>query len=150
LVFISLFYLAKPNATLKGNKPTAVAVGGVSGFLTGLIGTGGAVRAAGLAGFELSKGTFIATSAAIDFGNDASRSIVYLAKGYLHPEHYLLIPFLLGAALAGSWFGKQAVDRLNPETFRKLVIILVLLIGLYSVLKGTGIIHWVFGLVVGS
>src|SRR5690349_23676943 len=40
-----------------------------------------------------SKNVFIATSAAIDFFVDFSRTIVYLRNGYYKPSHLIYFPF---------------------------------------------------------
>src|SRR5215467_13310705 len=83
LIGFSVFLLCKPTASISATKLNAISAGGVAGFLAGLIGTGGAVRGLALAAFNLEKGNFVATSAAIDFGVDFSRMIVYLRNGYL-------------------------------------------------------------------
>ena len=59
LVAISLLFLLRPNLTLTPGTKTAVVGGGISGFLAGIVGTGGAIRGLALASFQLGKEAFI-------------------------------------------------------------------------------------------
>ena len=129
LIAFSLFFLLKPAVRLSPNAFNAIAGGGVAGFLAGLIGTGGAIRGSVLAAFDLEKNVFVATSAAIDSGVDFSRMIVYLRSDYLTSASYWYIPGLLAVAFAGSFVGKVALNKIKQESFRKIVLILILLIG---------------------
>jgi uncharacterized membrane protein YfcA len=130
LIAFSLFFLFKPAVRLSPNAFNAIAGGGIAGFLAGLIGTGGAIRGLVLAAFDLEKNVFVATSAAIDSGVDFSRMIVYLRSGYLASGSYWYIPGLLAVAFAGSFVGKVALDKIKQDSFRKVVLALIFLIGL--------------------
>jgi len=129
LIAFSLFLFFRPAVKLSQNAFNAVACGGVAGFLAGLIGTGGAIRGLALAAFDLEKGTFVATSAAIDSGVDFSRMVVYLRNGFLTPEFYWYVPGLLAVAFAGSYIGKLALNKLEQKSFRKIVLLLIFVIG---------------------
>ncbi|MFN0274907.1 MAG: sulfite exporter TauE/SafE family protein [Chitinophagales bacterium] len=135
LVAASVFLLIKPDFTLKPTIRSSVAGGSAAGFLAGLIGTGGAIRGLSLAAFNLEKSAFIATSAAIDFGVDLSRSVVYISNGYFKKGHLWLLPFLLIIAFLGSWLGKILLKKVEHEKFKKFVLILILLIGVTMFLK---------------
>ncbi len=135
LILFSTFLLLKPLFRLTANKRNTIVSGSVAGFLAGLIGTGGAIRAMGLAAFDLEKSTFVATSAAIDLGVDLSRSVIYIYNGYLKAEYYFLIPILLAIAVLGSWIGKKILDKVSQDNFKKMVLILLFLIGVTQVLK---------------
>jgi uncharacterized protein len=100
---------------LSQNAFNAITAGGIAGFLAGLIGTGGAIRGLALAAFDLEKGNFVATSAAIDSGVDFSRMIVYLRSGYLTPDFYWYIFGLLAVAFAGSYVGKLALNKIEQK-----------------------------------
>lgn len=86
--------------------------GVISGFMAGLIGTGGAIRGITLAAFGLEKDIFIATSALIDLGVDTSRAVVYILQGYFQQEHIVFIPFLIIIAILGSYLGKKILGYL--------------------------------------
>lgn len=129
LIVFSLFFLFRPATRLSQSAANAITAGGVAGFLAGLIGTGGAVRGLALAAFDLEKGTFVATSAAIDSGVDFSRMVIYLSNGFLGRDFYWYIPGLLVVAFAGSYAGKVALTRVEQQRFRTIVLLLVFIIG---------------------
>lgn len=112
-------------------------IGGVlSGFIAGLIGTGGAIRSVCLLGFGLIKDAYIGTSALIALVVDATRLPVYLAQHFLPA---VLMPVLAGfvpVAFAGSWVGQRLVRRVSPATFRHIVLVLLFLMGCKLVLDG--------------
>lgn len=135
IVLLSSTMLFFNKINLTPSNINVISGGGLAGFLAGIIGTGGTIRGLVLAAFNLEKNTFIATSATIDFGIDFSRTIVYLNSGYLQPKYYLYIPILIGVAWVGSYIGKKLVDRIPQNTFKKIVLILLLLLGISSILK---------------
>jgi uncharacterized membrane protein YfcA len=98
-------------------------------FSGGLIGTGGAIRGLSLAAFELEKNVFVATSAAIDTGVDFSRMIIYLRSGYLTSQFWY-IPGLFLVAFLGSYVGKILLNKIEQRSFRKIVLLLIFVIGL--------------------
>jgi uncharacterized membrane protein YfcA len=129
LMAFSLFLFLRPLAKLNPSGFNAAAGGGIAGFFAGLIGTGGAIRGLALAAFDLEKNTFVATSAAIDSGVDFSRMIVYLRHNYLAANSYWYIPGLLIVAFAGSYLGKLGLKRIRQESFRKIVLLFIFVIG---------------------
>lgn len=130
LIAFSTFFLLRPKAKLSPRPLNAVTAGGAAGFLAGLIGTGGAIRGLALGAFDLEKNVFVATSAAIDSGVDFSRMIIYLRSGFLAVESFWFIPALLVIAFAGSYTGKLLLNKIQQKSFRKIVLVLVFLIGL--------------------
>lgn len=132
LILFSLFFFLRPATRLSQTPANAVAAGGLAGFLAGLIGTGGAIRGLALAAFDLEKGNFVATSAGIDFGVDFSRMIIYLRNGFLPPGFVWYVLGLLLIAFGGSYVGKIALHKIEQESFRKLVLLLVLVIGVVT------------------
>ncbi|NHQ59673.1 sulfite exporter TauE/SafE family protein [Chlorobium sp. BLA1] len=135
LIAFSLLLYLFPHIALPPSKPNAVIGGGIAGFLAGLIGTGGAIRGLVLAAFNLEKGIFIATSAAIDFGVDISRMVIYLNHSSLELKYFFYIPGLIIIAFAGSWVGKWLLERIPQEKFRKLVLVLIFLIGITTLVQ---------------
>src|SRR5580765_3731175 len=69
-ILFSLFFLWKPDFKIPPTKVNGATGGAIAGFIAGLVGTGGAIRAICLSAFALEKNVFVATSAAIDFGVD--------------------------------------------------------------------------------
>ena len=114
--------------------------GGLSGFLAGLIGTGGTLRGAFLTAFNLPKEKYIATAAAIALAVDITRIPVYFAEGFLSSQYYWYIPLLFIIALAGSFTGRQIVKWVPQKKFNKIVLFAILLVGLKF------INDWIIGL----
>jgi hypothetical protein len=127
LLMVSFIMMFSQRFVIQKTKMNLVLGGSISGFLAGLLGTGGAIRGMTLVAFELEKNSFVATSALIDLGVDASRAGVYIWNGYFAKEYLQLIPFLLVIAVLGSWIGKKILIKTSNENFR--VIVLVVIIG---------------------
>ena len=104
--------------------------GSLSGFLAGLIGTGGALRGAFLTAFGLPKEKYIATAAAIALAVDITRIPVYVSQGFLDPALYWMLPVLFVIAMCGSFIGKRIVAHIPGAVFRRVVLAAILLIGL--------------------
>lgn len=122
---LALFILYYRNKTLKRTDGNLIWSGIGSGFLAGLIGTGGSLRGLALSAFNLEKEVFIFTSAAIDLGVDSTRSIVYIFNGFIDNEGLLVLPFLVLVSFVGNWFGKKIVDKLSNTNFKILVLITI-------------------------
>jgi len=135
LILFSVFMMTYPSFKVSTTRVSAITGGTAAGFLAGLIGTGGAIRGMSLAAFNLEKNTFIATSAAIDFFVDASRTVVYFANGYFDMKYLVYIPFLFAAAFLGSYAGKILLKKISQENFRRIVLVLLLMIGITMVIK---------------
>lgn len=135
LIGFGVITLRKNKFQMKSSNSNLIIGGISSGFLTGLIGTGGAIRGAALATFNLPKATFVATSAAVDLAVDVGRTLIYLSKGYLTPQYYVYVPLVLVISILGSLFAKAILNRIPQEQFRKIVTYAILVIGIYTVYK---------------
>lgn len=135
-IFFAILFLWKPDLRLKANNANAITGGGIAGFLAGFIGTGGAIRAVTLTSFGLEKNVFIATSAAIDFGVDLSRSVVYVQQGYVQGQYWWYLPGLILIAFVGSYIGKKLLNSVSQDLFRKIVLVFILLTGILMAGKG--------------
>lgn len=136
LIVFSATAFLKPDMKIPSTKKNLVAGGSVSGFLAGLIGTGGALRASFLTGLKLDKFTYIATVASIALVTDATRIPVYVSQGFLLEQYYWYIPILIGIAVLGSYIGKKIVNKINNELFRKVVAIAIILASIKFVTDG--------------
>ncbi len=130
LVVFSSLSLASIRLTLKVNRKNMVFGGAISGFISGLIGTGGPSRTAFLTAFDIKKVSYLGTSAIIALVVDAARIPIYLKNGFLPSQYYLFVPILFVLAIFASFVAKQVVDKLPQKTFKKLVLIAVLLAGI--------------------
>jgi uncharacterized protein len=135
LVVISLLFLIFDELKFKPNISNSIIGGSISGFLAGIMGTGGAIRGITLASFGLQKSVFIATSAFIDLGVDLSRGFVYFSNGYIHKHDLIYILLLIGVGFVGSYIGKRLLQYISEAYFKKIVLYLILIIGLFLILK---------------
>lgn len=133
LLITSILFLLKPESKVKPTKSYAFAGGTISGFIAGLIGTGGAIRGLALSAFSMSTNAFIATSALIDLGIDSSRTLIYFWNGYITWSTVYLLPILLLVSIIGTYLGKLVLDKLPQSYFKHLVLILIMVTG-FSIL----------------
>lgn len=130
LIGLSVLLLLYENINWKMNLKNNLIGGSVSGFLAGIIGTGGAIRGLLLTSFKLPIHTFIATSALIDLLVDSSRTIVYGLNGFIHVHDLFLLPWLFLTSFIGTWVGKLILNKVDYKKFRTLVLLLILMTGL--------------------
>lgn len=133
LVVFSILMLVKPDWKVSPKPIYSLLGGAISGFLTGLIGSGGAIRGITMTAFQLEKSTFIATNAMIDFLNDVTRTVIYLSMGYLSWDYWIHVLVLFIAAWIGSLLGKWIVLRINQQQFRSIVLILIMVVGMWMI-----------------
>jgi uncharacterized membrane protein YfcA len=122
ILALTVFLITGAGKRMKQSNFNLYMGGILSGFLAGLIGTGGAVRGITLAAFGLEKDVFIATSALIDLGVDSSRAVVYILQGFFTKEHIILLPFLILIAILGSYLGKKILAYLPEKYFHYVVL----------------------------
>lgn len=134
LMVLSVVLLIKPDLKLVPSRETALAGGALSGFLAGFVGTGGAVRGLVLASFHLEKNLLVGTSAAIDFGVDLTRTMVYFKNGFFEKEIWFYVPIMLIASFLGTYIGKILLSRISQQLFKMIVLILVGAMGLLMVI----------------
>ncbi|MGH2664708.1 sulfite exporter TauE/SafE family protein [Flavobacterium sp.] len=135
LVLLSIYLLYNFNKTIKQTNTNLYLGGTMSGFLAGLVGTGGAIRGITLTAFHLPKDIFIATSALIDLGVDSSRAIVYISNGYFSKEFLILIPFLIGISFIGSYLGKIILKHTSEIAFKYIVLVTIILTSVFQTIK---------------
>lgn len=132
LISLSLLFLIKDKFIIPPKFNQTVIGGALSGFSAGLIGTGGAIRGITMAAFNLEKSVFVATSAAIDMMIDLSRTVVYFGNGFITKDILWYIPFLFVIGFLGSWLGQMFLNRISQDYFKRIALVLILLIGVFS------------------
>jgi uncharacterized membrane protein YfcA len=135
LVILAIYLIINFNKKLEMSDRNLYIGGLLSGFLAGLVGTGGAIRGITLAAFNFSKDVFIATSALIDLGVDFSRAVVYVSQGYFLKEFLILIPFLMLIGFTGSYIGKVILRYTSDLVFRYIVLIVIIGTSIYQVVN---------------
>ena len=108
----------------------------MTGFITALVGTGGALRATLLQGFNIEKIKYIATAATIALATDATRIPVYISQGFLREQYFIYIPILFGFAVAGSFVGRRIVKMIDQELFRKIVLVAIIIVSIKFIIDG--------------
>jgi uncharacterized protein len=135
LILVSSTLLIFKNLSVKPTLSNSIGGGVLSGLIAGLLGTGGAIRGITLAAFNLKTEVFIATSAIIDLGIDASRSVVYYSNGYMHKDDLYLIPILLVVSIIGTFIGKKILTRMSDHQFKSVVLLLIFITGIITLVK---------------
>lgn len=135
LIIMSTALLLFKQLAFRPTRSNSIGSGIFSGFIAGLLGTGGAIRGLALAAFNLKTEVFIATSAIIDLGVDASRTVIYGMNGYLHTHDLYLIPLLLVVSIIGTYIGKLILQRVSESQFKAIVLVLILFTGIFTLGK---------------
>jgi uncharacterized protein len=145
LVFGSLLLLAGVSeltgwmSRVRWDPRAAWVAGALSGFLGGLVGNQGGIRSASMLGFEVPKESFVATATAIGLFVDAARLPVYLAtQGREIARVWPLLLVATLAVMAGTALGTRWLRRIPAFAFRRLVAILLVLLGAYMIVAGAG------------
>lgn len=136
LITTSISFLIKPALRLPTNTGIFIAGGSATGFITALVGTGGALRATLLQAFNIEKVKYIATSATIALATDATRIPIYISQGFLTEQYFLYLPILFAIAVAGSFIGRKIVRRIDQEKFQKMVLVAIILVSINFIIDG--------------
>ncbi len=132
-LFLILFALLEASRVTSLRVPattrTLLLGGTASGFIAGLIGTGGAIRSVCLLAFGLPQEAYIGTSAVIALAVDATRVPVYLAQGFLPASLIPVLLSLMGTAFCGAWIGQRWVRRVPPARFKQVVLAMLFVMG---------------------
>ena len=132
LLFTGLMGLTGLAQRMRLTGAAAWALGGLSGILGGLVGNQGGIRSAALLGFDIRRQAFIATSTAVGLVVDLARMPVYaFSRGSeligIAPE----LALLSAGVLLGTIVGGSVLRKIEEQTFRRIVSLLVLLLGVY-------------------
>jgi len=122
---------------LQFQGPFAWMAGAASGMLGGLVGNQGGIRSAALLGVDLPKHAFVATATAVALMVDGARVPVYLWN--MAPELNQLRAFIALAAVgvvAGTIVGNRLLAGIPERTFRRIVAIVLALLGAAMALQG--------------
>lgn len=131
LIAYVIYFLYKPTFSIEKNSATSSIGGLLYGVFAGLIGMGGPIRGAFLTAFNLSKGMYVATNGVISGFVDAARVLAYFIHGNgIRSFNFLLIlAGLIGLSFLSALVGRKLLNTLDPATFRKIIMIFLLVIG---------------------
>ncbi|MBI4137252.1 sulfite exporter TauE/SafE family protein [Candidatus Roizmanbacteria bacterium] len=131
LILYVLFLLFNPQWKIKPSHQTAVTGGVLSGFFAGIFGVGGAVRSTFLSAYNLEKSVFLFTSGAIGLLVDSSRLTQYIMSEVTLDQSLLITLILcIPVSLLGAYLAKRLIDKIPQQSFRLLIAIALLLVGL--------------------
>jgi uncharacterized protein len=104
--------------------------GGLTGFLSGLVGSAGPLGAAFFLGLDLPAGAYVASEAVTAVAMHLTKSVVYQRYALIGASE-LAYGLLLGVSMVvGSWTGKQIIERLPRDKFILLIEALLVLAAL--------------------
>ena len=141
LVLFAVTSLFNVSWRLPHNRPVLVTGGIVTGFVTGIIGLGGAIRGAFLFSMQQKKEVYIATSSTIALCIDIARTATYLSRGTLESRYYWFIPVLLAISFAGTWLGVKVLRWLPESIIKKVVLVMLLFVSIFFILDYFGVIQ---------
>ena len=131
IIFYIFLIIVRPKFKIPQTRASAGLGGALSGFIAGIFGIGGPIRAVFLSAFNLPKETYLFTSGAIALFIDPARLITYLQAGTRLPENLLWGLFILvPTTFVGSQIAKKLVNKIPQESFRVVVAIFLFIIGL--------------------
>jgi uncharacterized protein len=108
-----------------------LAVGGAAiGYLTGIVVSTGPLSVPLFLFYGLTKGAFLATEAASSLGMYVSKSITFQRFGALPLEVAVQGLIAGGSLMAGAFVAKRFVLRLEPEVFRRMMDVIMIVAGL--------------------
>ncbi len=132
LILAGIAGVLRVSENLHFGKITAAILGLASGFFGGLVGEQGGIRSVALLNFDIEKETFIATATATALIVDAVRMPVYFLTQYTQVLEFILILILSSVAvIAGTLTGNIVLKRLPEESFKRIVSLLILLLGIF-------------------
>lgn len=143
LIIYSAYLLKNPKFAFKFSSVTAITGGVFAGFIAGVIGMGGAIRAAILSAFNLPKDVYLANSALLLVLIDSARLWAYFQEGVNIPElinlaswpgnnAYLSLALAILVSFPGVNLGKYLVERIPQEKFRIAIGVFLLVVGIKS------------------
>ncbi len=126
-----VFIYVKPRFKLRPTKLYAISGGAFAGFVSGLLGVSGEVTSMLLTTLDLPKAIFIGTGGAFTLMIDVSRVFAYLREGIsLDSSIRLELIAYIPASLLGSLLGREIVEKIPQDQFRKIVAIFLLIAGI--------------------
>ncbi|HEU4643408.1 MAG TPA: sulfite exporter TauE/SafE family protein [Gemmatimonadaceae bacterium] len=111
--------------------------GALSGAFGGLVGNQGGIRTAAMLGFDVPKESFVATATAIALFVDAARLPVYLATQWRDIARvWPMVLLATAGVVVGTALGTRVLGRLPQRTFRRVIAVLLLALGIYMLVTG--------------
>ena len=139
LVLYAIYSLVRPPIKMKIGAPADIAIGISNGLLGGLTGLGGIISTISCQWRGWSRDKQRAVFQPVLFAAFVIISISQLVAGSYTAETVKLYGIGLPFMVAGIWIGFKLYGTINDETFRKTVLILVLLAGASLIVSASGL-----------
>ena len=115
--------------TIRVRRKGLYAWGTAVGSLGGLCGTAGPPLALALRSYGLSGPAFVATAALVKALLHVPRVPAYAGTGLLSGDLVPLAVSLAAVSIAGVWAGKQLLETMDPDRFRKTLDVFLVVLG---------------------
>lgn len=130
LVVAGLLGVTGLQTRIRFGRVGAWVAGGVSGFLGGMVGNQGGIRAAAMLAFDVPKEAFVATAVATALIVDLARMPVYIAhEGRAILNEWPLIAVVTLCVAAGTLVGRSLLGRIPERLFRRFVAGVIVALG---------------------
>ncbi len=134
LLLYSIYYLARPSLrAVQGGVPADIVIGFLNGLLGGLTGLVGIVVVIWCQLRGWPKDVQRAVFQPVIITTSAMTAVWLGASGAVTADTVKLFLLGLPMLLAGTWVGMKLYGRLDEASFRKIVLILLLLSGIFLV-----------------
>lgn len=135
---ILLFVILKATGMIafKPSRRVLVIGGGVTGLLSGLVGSAGPLSAAVFLSLGLPPLAYVASDAVAAIAMHGAKTAVYGAMIDLGLTFWPLAIAMGLAMIAGTWAGRLLIKRLPVDRFRQFVMVLLALIAIEMIVMG--------------
>ena len=135
LVFAGMTGITGVASRMRFGATTGWMAGALSGAFGGLVGNQGGIRSAALLGFDVPKEAFVATATAIALLVDVFRMPVYAATQWSDlREAWVFMLWATAGVIAGTLAGQPLLKRIPTTTFRTIVSVIILALGVWMLL----------------
>lgn len=110
--------------------------GGMTGLLSGLIGSAGPLGAAVFLSLGLPPVAYVASEAVTALSMHAVKSVVYGTMLSLRSEFWVLGGLLGVAMVAGTWVANRYIKKAHTAGFERYVLLLLAVVGVYLIVVG--------------
>jgi uncharacterized protein len=121
---------------LKPSKWLLLGGGTVVGFLSGLVGSAGPIGALVFLTLGLPPLAYVSSEATTAIAMHAVKLVIYQQFISFDKEFWIVALFMGAAMILGTWVAKRAIEKVAKEKFQVYISVLLILLGIYMLIKG--------------